>query len=84
MIRKSYIKKFLLTYNRRLQKLKEQEAFYGRSIEPGILLEIEDIETKIEALREELKELEEFESFTDNSTLLMSNQKINSHPLECC
>ncbi|MFN8453742.1 MAG: COR domain-containing protein [Anaerolineae bacterium] len=50
------IKRRLIQYHRRLQKLKEEEALKGKS--PGLLLEIEDIEEDIKKLQTELKEIE--------------------------
>ena len=47
-------KKLLEIYTRRLQKLKEKEAFLGISVDPSILMEIEDIEERIESIRKSL------------------------------
>lgn len=58
MSRQDAIKKLIDINQRRLQKLKEQEAMYGKSVEPSILLEIEDIEDKLKALKSELAILE--------------------------
>ncbi len=55
MSRKEDIKKLIVNHRRRLQKLKEQQALQGLAIDPKILLEIEDIETKIEELQTELE-----------------------------
>jgi hypothetical protein len=44
------VKKLIIAHNRRLQLLKEQEALQGSSVEPKILLEIEDIEAKLAEL----------------------------------
>ncbi len=49
------IKKLITTYNRRLQKLREQEAIFGISADPKISLEIENIEAKIERLQTQLE-----------------------------
>jgi hypothetical protein len=38
-----HIKKLITNKNRRLQKLQEMEALYGLSVDPQILIEIEDI-----------------------------------------
>ncbi|MBL1138352.1 MAG: TIR domain-containing protein [Chloroflexi bacterium] len=57
MARVDDLKKLILEHNRRLQKLKEQEARYGYSVDPHIPLEIEDIEAKIQALQTELNQL---------------------------
>ena len=52
------IKTLIIEKRRRLQKLKEQEARYGFSVEPSVLLEIEDIEAELEDLQLQLKALE--------------------------
>ncbi|MCB0180218.1 MAG: hypothetical protein KDI62_18450 [Anaerolineae bacterium] len=52
------MKKLIIIYKRRLQKLRETAALEGRSVDPEILIEIEDIEKKIEKLQEDLKTLE--------------------------
>jgi len=44
-------------YQRRLQKLKMQEAMYGISTPPQVSIEIEDIETEIKKLEQELASL---------------------------
>ena len=44
------IKNLVTAYNRRLQKLKERQALEGTSVDPLILIEIEDIEAKIKEL----------------------------------
>lgn len=59
MSQRDDLEKLIKEHNRRLQKLKEQEARYGYSVDPGILLEIEDIEAKLEKLQAELKMLED-------------------------
>lgn len=45
------VKSLLLIHGRRLQKLKEQRAYHGMSVNPAILMEIEDIEAEMERLR---------------------------------
>ncbi len=44
-------------HNRRLQKLKKQQAIYGFGTDPAILIEIEDIAAKVAELRRELGEI---------------------------
>jgi hypothetical protein len=56
--RQDDIKKLITNHQRRLQKLKELQALQGLSIDPKILIEIEDIETEVKELQTELKELE--------------------------
>ena len=48
MSRKNDIKRLIVNHERRLQKLKEQQAIEGRSADPKILIEIEDIEKTID------------------------------------
>jgi hypothetical protein len=48
-----------------LQKLKEQQATFGLQSPPHILIEIEDIETKIETLQTELAVLDSKEIYHD-------------------
>ncbi len=55
------IRKLIHTYSRRLQKFKEQQALHGSRVDPGILIEIEDIKEKIELLQTELEVLESVE-----------------------
>lgn len=50
------IKKFIELSTRRLQKLKEQQALQGISTPPEVLIEIEDIEAKLEALQVQLSQ----------------------------
>ena len=52
------IKSLITIYSRRLQKLDEQKAQYGSSIDPGVLIEIEDLEAKIREFQAELDEIE--------------------------
>jgi serine/threonine protein kinase len=58
MSRKDNIKKLIVNFERRLQKLREQQALEGRTLDPKILIEIEDIKTAIEELQTDLKALE--------------------------
>ena len=53
MPRQDDIQKLLVLYNRRLQKLREQEALKGLNAPPEILIEIEDIEAKVAQLQAE-------------------------------
>jgi hypothetical protein len=57
MPRQDDLEKLIIEHTRRLQKLKEQQAKYGITTEPHILIEIEDIEAKINELQTELAEL---------------------------
>ncbi len=58
MTRQDDIRNLIRNHNRRLQKLKEQQALHGLDAPPKILLEIEDIETELEQLQTELIETE--------------------------
>ncbi len=52
------IRRIIKNNERRLQVLREQEALDGRSVDPAVLLEIEDIQKNIEDLEAELILLE--------------------------
>ncbi len=56
MSRKTDIQKLIRTYHRRLQKLKEEEALKEISAPPEILIEIEDIEDKLDQLEVALQQ----------------------------
>ncbi|MCB0166776.1 MAG: serine/threonine-protein phosphatase [Anaerolineae bacterium] len=58
MSRKDDIKRLITKYNRRLQKLKEKEASFGLDTPVHILIEIEDIEEKLEKLQTDLEVLD--------------------------
>ncbi len=58
MSHQNNIKKLIASYNRRLQKLKEQQAIKGLDTPPATLLEIEDIEEKLAGLEIHLGVLE--------------------------
>lgn len=55
MPRQEDIQKLIELYNRRLQKLREQEALKGINAPPEILIEIKDIEDKLTGLQVELE-----------------------------
>lgn len=59
MSRRVEIQKLLAIHHRRLQKLREQQALYGISVEPRVLIEIEDTEAEVERLQAELAALPE-------------------------
>jgi len=56
---KDDIKRLISAHKRRLQVLKEQQALQGAFADPRIILEIEDIEAKTQALQMELRKLED-------------------------
>ena len=72
MSRKEHVKKLIIENNRRLEKLEEQQAQFGISADPHILIQIEDIEVKLEKLKTELRELE-----IDPQTLPKQNHDLN-------
>jgi hypothetical protein len=51
MLQQADIQNLMVNYSRQLQKLKEQEALLGLTTPPAILLQIEDVEAKLEALQ---------------------------------
>jgi hypothetical protein len=57
MLPKDNLPRLIIYHQRRLQKLKEREAAYGLNVDPGILIEIEDIEEKIVDLEQQLENL---------------------------
>ena len=59
MVRKDNIKALLTQHQRRLQKLKEQQAKMGLNASPDILIEIEDIEAEIQHWQTELEAVDE-------------------------
>lgn len=82
MSRKDDLSKLIRNHNRRLQKLREQQALSGRSVDPGISIEIEDIASEVKKLQIELKNLEEitdssfFSSPTPSVNICEESQKI--------
>ncbi len=62
------IQKLITEHQRRLQKLRVQQALQGTSTPPEILLEIEDIEAKLRELEAELAKLEEPQSPSSSDT----------------
>ncbi|KAA3655948.1 MAG: hypothetical protein DWQ04_32500 [Chloroflexi bacterium] len=67
-------RKLIKNYRRRLQILKENKALQGISTPPEILLEIEDIESEIEKLKEELNKINLDNE--DSITITIDNQQI--------
>lgn len=55
----SETRKLLNIYNRRLQILEEKKALYGHSVDPSILIEIEDLKAIVEKLEKDLNSLME-------------------------
>jgi hypothetical protein len=56
MSRQDEINKLICIHNRRLQILKEQKAVQGGSVDPKIIIEIEDIEAELGNLKAEILE----------------------------
>jgi len=52
------IKRLVMNYQRRLQKLKEVQALQGINTAPDILIEIEDIEAELDKFQAALKALQ--------------------------
>jgi hypothetical protein len=52
-----HLEKIISKKSRRLNKLKEKEAFYGKSADPSTIMEIEDIEKELQELQTELANL---------------------------
>lgn len=57
MSQAEHLKKLILTHQRRLLKLKEQQAVFGAVVDPSVLIQIEDIEAELARLRAELAAL---------------------------
>jgi hypothetical protein len=90
MSRTNNLKRLITIKSRRLQKLKEQEALFGKTVDPQILIEIEDTEFEITILEKELMtasvedfyeatldlESEEVEQLKPQQTSLSEYQKI--------
>ena len=57
MSQRDDIKKLIIEYSRRLQKLKEKKARLGVSADPSLDIEIEDIEAELEKLQTQLESL---------------------------
>ncbi|HEX9924395.1 MAG TPA: hypothetical protein VGD99_17190, partial [Anaerolineae bacterium] len=70
MSRQDDIRRLLVAYNRRLQKLNEQQALTGIRTAPEVLLECEDLEQKIENLETALKALQEGKAIDLDQALL--------------
>jgi len=52
-----HLEKIISEKSRRLNKLREKEAFFGKSIDPSTSMEIEDIEKELQELQTELANL---------------------------
>ena len=52
------LKSLIGKHKRRLQILKEQKAIHGSSVEPKVIIDIEDIEAEVTKLQAELRKLE--------------------------
>ncbi len=57
MSQKDNLRKLITNHKKRLQKLEEQKAIEGLSVEPKVSIEIEDIKAEINRIRKELEEL---------------------------
>ncbi|MCB0208828.1 MAG: response regulator [Anaerolineae bacterium] len=77
--RQDDIKKLIIEHNRRLQLLKEQQARQGISTDPRIIIEIEDIEAKIEELQDKSKISQPPQS--NLQILVMDDEEVKADPL---
>jgi len=76
MSRQDDVQKLIQIYTRRLQKLQEQQAVHGLSTPPAILIEIEDIEQKIEMLQVDLQDAKVSDTSTNTPPQKMSDNEI--------
>ena len=74
MSRRVEIQELLVIHHRRLQKLREQQARYGISVEPHVLIEIEDTQAEVERLQAELAGLPE----TDEPQISFASGRMDS------
>ena len=72
MSRRTDIQKLIVNYERRLQILKEKEALTGLNTSPETLIEIEDIETRLDELQAALRT----EPTSDASSMAMVDDEI--------
>ncbi len=75
MSNKEGLQKLIATKNRRLQKLREQQAVKGISSDPSILIEIEDLEAEIDQHETKLKEIEKTGEVTADLALSSTGSK---------
>lgn len=75
MSEQTHLQTLITNHTRRLQKLKEQRALTGLSTDPGILIEIEDIEAELNQLHEEVVV---FESQPEQQTRLQVGEEAAS------
>ena len=73
MVSRADIKKFIELDTRRLQKLKEQQALKGINTPPEVLIEIEDIEAKLEQLQVQLSQAQEDEIATQAKLYILAS-----------
>ncbi len=76
MLRKKHLERLITNYQFRLQKLKEQQALEGLSVDPKILYEIENIEAELKKLQEEL------DLFLREQNVIEAMQQATSNPAE--
>lgn len=79
MSRKEDVKKIVSMQQRRLQKLREQQAMFGINTPPHILIEIEDLEAEINKLQSELGETES--EYQVSNTILFERMRELEGPL---
>jgi len=74
------VKTLIQLKSRQLQKLKEREALLGISTDPGILIQIEDLEMELEELQAKLAALEAGASVRASSTVPSSSSVGGTSP----
>jgi len=80
MTRREDLKKLIHNHTRRLQILKEQKALEGRSVDPRVLIEIEDIEAEVKDLMTELAIIESrLNSSSDEATICQGAKEDHRH-----
>lgn len=78
MPRRDDLKKLIENKSRRLQILRERQALSGLGTDPGVLIEIQDIQAEISELQETLQALEEEEKAQSHRTVESHNLNSDS------
>lgn len=82
MSRQDDIQKQIISYNRRLQKLREQQNLYRQNVDPKVTIEIEVIEAELEKLAAELERLENISRVAPASPPPASNPPPGAWPAQ--
>jgi CheY-like chemotaxis protein len=83
MTRQENIKKLIHNHSRRLQLLKEQKALAGWSVDPGIPIEIEDIEAELRDLQIELAVIESRDKSNTAPASSFSSESLSAETAPC-